>query len=126
MAEWTKDELNKIGGSEELEIAALRQDGSLHKPVTIWVVRVDDDLYIRSYRGRGGAWYQGALEVHKGRIWAGGVEKDVAFLDVDDPELNDRIDAAYQTKYEHDPEYVPPMVTDEVRMTTLKLVPRFE
>lgn len=28
----------------------------LLNPVTIWVVRVGDDLYVRSYEGRGGAW----------------------------------------------------------------------
>ena len=40
--------------AEELEIAASRPDGSLHRFTTIWVVRVGDDLYVRSYRGRNG------------------------------------------------------------------------
>ena len=52
MPEWTSDELNKIGTAEELKIASLRQDGTLRKPTTIWVVRVSDDLYVRSAYGR--------------------------------------------------------------------------
>jgi len=52
MPEWTSDELNKIGTAEELEIASLGQDGTLRKPTTIWVVRVGDDLYVRSAYGR--------------------------------------------------------------------------
>lgn len=39
MTTWTDDELAKIGGAEELEIAPWRSDGSLRRPVPIWVVR---------------------------------------------------------------------------------------
>jgi hypothetical protein len=52
MSTWTSDELETIGGAEELEIASLRRDGTLRRPVTIWVVRHGDDLYVRSVNGR--------------------------------------------------------------------------
>ena len=52
MTAWTSDELDKIGAAEELRIASLRRDGTLRNPVTIWVVRLDDDLYVRAYKGR--------------------------------------------------------------------------
>ena len=48
MATWTNDELHKIAAAEELELASLRRDGTLGDAVTIWVVRVGDDLYVRS------------------------------------------------------------------------------
>ena len=60
MTTWTSDELNKIGTAEELEIASLRRDGTLRKPVTIWVVRLGDDLYVRSVNGRTSAWFRGS------------------------------------------------------------------
>ncbi len=44
MITWTSEELNKIGRAEELEIASLRNDGTLRNPTTIWVVRLGDDL----------------------------------------------------------------------------------
>jgi hypothetical protein len=124
MTAWTNDELSKIGTAEELEIASLRGDGTLRKPVTIWVVRVGDDLYIRSVNGRTSAWFRGVQTRYEGRIQAGGVEKDVSFVEEADLQVNDQIDAAYLTKYRRYPQYVAPMVTPEVRSATLKLLPR--
>ena len=124
MSEWTNDELNKIGAADELRIATLRHDGTLRKQVIIWVVRVGDDLYIRCVNGREGAWFRGVLTQHKGRIWAGGVEKDVMLVEENDPELNAKIDEAYLTKYQRYPQWVAPMVIPKSRAATLKLVPR--
>ena len=123
MRAWTSAELNQIGNAEELEIAPRRRDGTLYKPVTIWVVRVNDDLYVRSYRGRDSGWFRGVQALHEGRIWAGGVEKDVAFREETDPAVNDQIDAAYRAKYGRYPQYVAPMLTPAVRATTIKLTP---
>ena len=124
MATWTSDELKKIGNAEELRIATLRRDGTLRKPVIIWVVRVDDDIYVRCANGRAGAWFRGVLRRYEGRIWAGGVEKDVAFFEESDPETNAKVDEAYLTKYGRYPQWVAPMVTPKVRAATIKLVPR--
>ena len=52
MTVWTNDELNRIERAEALQISTLRKDGSLRKPVTVWVVRVGDELYVRSTNGR--------------------------------------------------------------------------
>ena len=126
MPEWTSDELNKSGTAEELEIASLRQDGTLRKPTTIWVVRVGDDLYVRSAYGRTSAWFRSTRVRHEGGIRAGGVEKEVSFVDAGtDPNLNDQIDTAYRTKYRrYEETYVKPMVSLEARSTTITLVPR--
>jgi hypothetical protein len=125
MTTWTSDELNKIGRAEELEIASVRHDGTLRNPMTIWVVRLGDDLYVRSYRGRGGSWFRGTQVRHEGRIRAGGVEKDVTFVEETDPSMNDQIDAAYRTKYRrYGARYIDPMVAPEARAATIKLVPR--
>ena len=125
MTTWTKDELDKIAAADELQIASLRPDATLAKPVTIWVVRIGDDLYIRSYKGRGGSWFRAAQAQQAGRIRAGGVEKEVTFVDETDPGINDEIDAAYRTKYRgYSAQYVDPMVAAEARSTSIKLVPR--
>jgi len=124
MTTWTSSELSKISTAEELEIAPRRRDGTLRQPVIIWVVRVGDGLYVRSYRGPDGAWFRAAQVGHEGRIWAGGVEKDVTFANETDPNINDQVDAAYRSKYGRYPQYVAPMVTAEARSTTIKLAPR--
>jgi hypothetical protein len=124
MTTWTSNELNKIGTAEELQIASLRQDGTLRKPVTIWVVRLGDDLYVRSVNGRSGAWFCGTQVRHEGHIRAGGVDKDVTFVDTD-PGINDQIDAAYRTKYHrYAANIVGSIVTPEARSSTIQLVPR--
>ncbi|MCB8976492.1 MAG: DUF2255 family protein [Ardenticatenaceae bacterium] len=122
MSEWTTDELKKIGTAEELQIAPRRRDGTLRKSVPIWVVRVGDALYVRSYRGPNGSWFRTAQRSHQGQIRAGGVTKAVTFVADADAEMNERIDAAYREKYGRYPQYVTPMLTAEVRSTTLKLV----
>ncbi len=120
MKTWTRDELDKFGAAEEITIAPLGRGGR----VTIWIVRLSDDLYVRSAYGRGSAWFRGACVRHEGRIRAGGVEKDVAFLDAD-AKLNDEIDAAYRIKYrKHGAQYVNMMVGPEARSATIKLAPR--
>jgi hypothetical protein len=124
MTTWTSDELNKITGAEELKIASFRRDGTLRNPVIIWVVRLGNDLYVRSAYGRTPAWFRGAQARHEGRINAGGIEKDVAFEHAD-PTLNDQIDVAYRNKYRrHGAQYVNSVTDVEARSTTIKLVPR--
>ena len=125
MTTWTSDELNKIGTAEELELASLRRDGTLRNPVTIWVVRLGDDLYVRSVNGRTAAWFRGAQVRHEGHIQAGGVDKDVTFVEEADPDINDQIDAAYRTKYRrYAASIIRSIVSPEARSATIKLVPR--
>ena len=123
MTTWTSDELNKIGLAEELRIASLGEDGTLRKLVTIWVVRLDDDLYVRSVNGRSSSWFRGVQTRHEGHIRAGGVEKDVTFVEESDSSINDQIDAAYATKYRRYASITKSMVTPAVRAATIKLVP---
>jgi hypothetical protein len=124
MTAWTSDELTKIGTAEELEIASLRSDGTLRNPVTIWVVRHGDDLYVRSINGRTAAWFRGTQVRHEGHIQAGGIDKDVTFVDAD-PDLNDQIDAAYRTKYRrYAANIINSTMSPGARSATIKLVPR--
>jgi len=124
MTEWTKDELARIGGAEEVQIASLRRDGTLRKPVTIWVVPYGDGLYVRSVKGPDGAWFRGIQETHEGRIRAGGVQKDVTFVDAA-RDIDDEINAAYRAKYrQYAGSILNSVLTPQARSTTTKLVPR--
>jgi hypothetical protein len=124
MTGWTSDELAKIGTAQELQIASARRDGTLRNPRTIWVVRLGDDLYVRSMYGRAGGWFPGTQVRHQGHIRGGGVDKDVAFVDADH-DLNDAIDAAYREKYRrYGPSIIGGIVNPEARAATIQLVPR--
>jgi len=126
MTTWTNDELTKIGTAEELEIASLRRDGTLRKPTTIWVVRLGDDLYVRSVNGRTSAWFRGVQVRHEGHIQAGGVDKDVTFVEVDaDDNVSDQMDAAYRTKYRrYAANIINSVLSPGARSATIKLMPR--
>lgn len=124
MTGWTNDELTEIEAADELEIESIRRDGTLRNPTTIWFVRLGEDLYIRSVNGRTGAWFRGTRVRHEGRIRAGGVERDVAFVDVDD-DIADQIDATYRTKYRrYAQSIVGSVLTPDAQSATIKLVPR--
>ncbi len=77
---WTSDELDAIGAAEELNLASVRRDGTSRQPVTMWVVREGDDVYVRSVNGPGSSWFRGAQSRHEAQIRAGGVEKDVELV----------------------------------------------
>jgi len=122
MTVWTNDELDTIGTAEELNLASMRLDGTLRRPVTMWVVRAGDDLYVRSVNGRSSSWFRGAQACHEARIRAGGIERDVRLLETDD--VDDEVDAAYQAKYgRRYPSIVLSIVAAEARAATLRLLP---
>lgn len=122
---WSERELKGIGSADELRIAPRKRDGSLRRPIPIWVVRVDDDLYVRSFRGRQGAWFGVARHSGQGHINAGGVDKEVEFVEESDPPVLDRVDRAYEEKYgRYSRTYVDPMVGSDARQATLRLQSR--
>ena len=124
MTTWTSQELTKIAAADELDIASLRLDGTLGKPVTIWVVRLGDGLYVRSIHGRSPGWFRGTQVQHEGRIQVGGVDKEVRVVDADD-DIDDELDAAYRAKYRrYAANIVDTVLSAEARSATLKLVPR--
>jgi hypothetical protein len=119
---WTSDELDRVGAADDLELSARRPDGTLKRPVTIWVVRVADELFVRSYRGPNGRWYRDVTAHPNGHIAAAGVESDVSFAEAD-VRISDLIDSAYRDKYARFPSHVGPMLTDHARATALRLPP---
>ena len=124
MMQWTTDQLDRIGKAEEVQIASVRRDGTLRKPVTVWAVRNGNGVYARAVGGRQGHWFRGTQERHEGRIRAGGVQQDVTFVDAD-RNIDDDIDAAYRAKYRrYAGSILNSVLTPEARGATIELVPR--
>lgn len=119
---WSSDELDRIGRSEELHISSYRTDGTLRRWTPIWVVRVGDDLYIRSVFGPEGGWYRNAIRRHTARIRAAGVETDVTLEPEDEADTNAQVDAAYEAKYSGEPDGLRPMVVPPATGTTMRIV----
>ena len=124
MTTWPAGELERIGASDELRLASRRPDGSLRPYVTMWVVRVGDELYVRSAYGPDNPWYRRATASGAGRVRAGGIERDVAFADAT-PGVQGDIDAAYHAKYDrYGPRIVGSVVGPNAHRVTVRLVPR--
>ena len=126
MGTWTTDDLDRIGSNEELGLASSRADGALSGFVTMWVVRVGDDLYVRSAGGPTRPWYRRALAADVGVIKAGGQQHRVAFGTADSG-VHDAIDAAYHAKYDrYGPKIVGSVVGADAHDVTIRLVPAGE
>ena len=124
MSTWTADELARIGRANEIQVTSRRPDGSLRPFVTIWVVGLGDDLYVRSAYGPDNGWFRRAKASSLGRIRVGGVERDVAF-EVPGSEVDAVLHAAYHAKYDrYGPAIVGTVVSAEAARSTLRLVPR--
>jgi hypothetical protein len=124
MTIWPPSELKSIGGSDELQLASRRADGSLRPYVTMWVVQAGDDLYVRSAYGPDNPWYRRAAASGAGRIRAGGIERDVSFAEAS-PEVQGDIDAAYHAKYDrYGPQIVGSVTGPDTHQVTVRLVPQ--
>ncbi|WP_401000456.1 DUF2255 family protein [Agromyces sp. GXQ0307] len=125
MTDWTDDQLDRVGDADQLEIASVRDDGSLRPFTTVWVVRIGDELFVRSAYGPENGWYRRAKATGVGRIKSGGVIRDVAFVAVpaDDTALHEALDAEYRRKYgpNHAAHVMATVLGDEVRGVTLRL-----
>jgi hypothetical protein len=124
MTTWTDEELGRIGEAQELQLASERPDGTLRQYVTMWVVRVDDALYVRSAYGANNPWFRRAKASGVGRIRAGGFERDVTFAEPV-PDVHPDIDATYRGKYErYAAAIVGTVVGSLAHAVTIRLVPR--
>jgi hypothetical protein len=118
---WTSEGVDAVGSADEIDIAPRRADGTTGRYTTIWVVRVGDEVYVRSYRGPNSTRYRAAITTRRARIRAGGAEHDVS---CEPAKHVDRaaVDGAYRAKYGQS-SYVDAMVTNDARGTTLRLTP---
>jgi hypothetical protein len=124
MNAWSDDELRRISGADELQIAPVRRNGQLRRAAPVWMVRVGDDLYVRAAYGANKGWHGVARTSRRARVAAAGVEKDVTVEDAQSTVL-DQVDAAYRQKYGGRYAGIVDSITDdEHRATTLRLVPR--
>jgi hypothetical protein len=125
-AAWPPGDLEQFGGADEISISTRRADGSLRPFVPIWIVAVGEALYVRSYRGVGGAWYRHAAAHPAGAIQARGIHRDVKFIRAE-PASRSVVDAAYRAKYaRYGDSYLQPMLADQAVGTTLRIDPDTE
>lgn len=95
---WTPQRLQLLHGTDVLQVASNRDDGSVSPWWPIWVVVVDGDVFLRSTDGLDKVWFRNALRRGSGRIRSGAAVFDVNFEDHRD-HPQQAISEAYLTKY---------------------------
>ena len=119
-----RETLEALERSREIDLLTPRRDGSISRR-PIWVVVVDGDAYVRSYRAARGAWYQRVLVDGQATIAFDSRSVDVGMEPAGDPDLNRRVSDAFWAKYgERSPGPTEAMVSPEVIETTLRLTSR--
>ncbi len=101
----------------------IRTSGNQQRPVTIWIVVVDDAVFVRSVRGPQGKWYIAARADGEATLVIDQRELPVCVTPVPDPADVAAVSQAILSKYATSP-YAQVMVSDAIVPTTLRLGPR--
>ena len=124
MTAWTNDELENIGAADERQLASRREDGTLRKPVTIWVVSRSEDLHVRAFKGRPHPGFARFRRVAKDRSRRAACRK-TSRLSTLTSRLAMRSMRSTGLEYgRYGARYVDPMVSAEARAATIKLIPQ--
>ena len=121
--EFDSKTLDALRNVEEIRIATTPPGAKKKHRATIWVVVVDDDVFIRSFTGARGKWYRNVLANSEADVEFDGKAIHVRVIPVKDRETIEAVSRAYLEKYRDSP-YAKDMVRDEVLPTTLRLEPR--
>ena len=123
-AKRAEDLLWKIAESDEVEIETRRDSRSPVHRTTVWIVPTEYGVYVRSYKGKRGRWYQEALANPIVTIRLGR-RKVTARAELEkNPLVIRAVNAGYRKKYgERWPDDTQPMLRRSVLPTTLRLTP---
>jgi hypothetical protein len=120
---WTPEQVDLIGSAPELEIAVYRTDGTRRAYTPIWVVCVENQVFVRTWYSRATGWFGLILRTERARVRVPGAEADVRAESIcaESPTLRKAIDDAYRSKYRGSS--TERMVEDDAAATTLRLIP---
>jgi len=105
----------------------IRAGKSQHRFVGIWVVMVEDRVFVRSWSVEPNGWYRTFLKEPRGTIKVAGQEITVRAVRISDKRLCDAIDRAYLEKYNTPGalKYARDLGQAKSRATTTELRPQF-
>ena len=118
---WDTATARELAGTREVDVV-VPAPGRPDARTPIWVVAVDDDLYVRSWKGEDGIWYRRARRHGTGSVIVHGRQHRVRFTATADPGINAHIDEAYRSKYGNS-SYTQAMIQPPANSTTMRLDP---
>lgn len=118
---WDTATARQLADTVEIDVV-VPAPGRADTRTPIWIVAVDDDLFVRSWKGEDGIWYRRARRHGTGSIVAHGQQHQVQFTATNDPDINARIDEAYRRKY-GESSYTQTMTRPPATSSTMRLDP---
>src|SRR5438045_9193847 len=122
MAAKKDDLLWKLAESDEVQIETrYDKDSPVHR-TTIWIVPATDGVYVRSFKGKKGSWYQEALANPRVTVRVGRRKVEARAEPEKKPSVIREVSAGYREKYgERWPDETAPMLRRSVLPTTLRV-----
>lgn len=121
-ARFSDDVLAEFGKRKSLRI---RAGIGPHRFIGIWVVVVDERVFVRSWSIKPQGWYRAFLRESCGTVQVAGFEIPVRAVRTRDKSVRDAVDRAYLSKYNTRGEikYAKDLGSAQSRATTLELRP---
>lgn len=124
MKAFSPADLARLRREAEVRIEPAAQDRERPTKPIIWVVTDDGGVFVRSYLGARGRWYQRLRRNPQATLHLGRKRLSVRARAVTGATLNKRVDDAYLRKYgKRWPNETTAMLKPNVRRTTLRLIP---
>lgn len=113
-----------VAALSKSKVLRIRAGIGEHRFIGIWVVVVDNRVFVRSWSMKPEGWYRTFLDQPSGAIQVAGEEIAVGAVPIKDRRLRDAIDRAYLEKYNSKGslKYAKDLCTPKSRATTLELV----
>jgi hypothetical protein len=124
MAKASEDLLWKVAESDEVQIETRRDAKSPLRRTTIWIVPTEYGVYVRSYTGKKGRWYQEALANPLVTVRVGRRKVTERAELEHNPLVIRAVSAGFRKKYgERWPDETQDMLKRSILPTTLRLTP---
>ena len=122
MKHFGEEQLQRLAQTKKVVIETRPSPQAAAHSTPIWVVVEDHHVYVRSYRGHAGRWYQEITAYPLAVLHLNGEQLVVRAVPVADEAIIARVSQALLQKYATS-SYAGPMVQDTILGTTLRLEP---
>jgi hypothetical protein len=119
----TRFDADTLRTLRDMQEPRIRTDRHPNSAIVIWVAVDGDDVFVRSWLGARGRWYQDLAAGAPATLEFAGSRLAVQAIPAGDPDSIARTSREILRKYRHS-SHAQEMVRDEILPTTLRLEPR--
>lgn len=117
---WSKELINEINKSTTVQNQPYDKTKESFQDNPLWVVTIDNHVYLRAGKGKDSKWYQEGLK-YGGQIEVNGETVKITYRPVTDKKEEDAVTKAYLEKY-HGQYPIDMMVSDKCAEATVELI----